>query len=70
VPAYLARAVSTRDDVSSLRLLGDEVDERLALIFCPDRIGLPLKRRSFNDRQHGIDCTPNKFDSSRASLSK
>lgn len=70
LPAYLPRAVSTRDDVNSLRMLGDEVDERLALTFGPDRIRLPLECKGLDDCQRVFYCTPKKIKLSRVSLSK
>ncbi len=70
MPAHLARAVGTRNDVASLRMLGDEVDERLALTFCPDRIRRLLKYNSLDDCQHSFVCTPNIIDLSSALLSK
>jgi hypothetical protein len=52
LPTHLARTVSTRDHVAGIRVLGDEVDERLALLSGSDCVGLLLERRSFNHGAH------------------
>jgi hypothetical protein len=51
-------------------MLGDEVDERLALTFGPDRIRLPLECKGLDDCQRVFYCTPKKIKLSRVSLSK
>lgn len=59
--AHLPRTFRTRDHVTDIGALGDEIDERLALLSGPDCIGLLLERGRFDHGAHDLSVHPDNW---------